>query len=166
MANRAIFTAHTHRRVNLQSRSLLPRQTRTVLWSTSSSTLCSTQNATGSVTIFCSGIAASAGLSYHSAGSAFCRAVNSMARALAVELAQQFFFVQFSMWCPYSEMVEILDSSEFSIFEQSLICFDINCRRISHIFIHIYDSLLLVTRRRGYLCLPKESCKVNVFISY
>ncbi len=41
----------------------------------------------GSVIIFCSGIAASVGLPYYSAGSALCGAVNSMARALAVELA-------------------------------------------------------------------------------
>ena len=41
----------------------------------------------GSVIIFCSGIAASIGLPYYSAGSALCGAVNSMARALAVELA-------------------------------------------------------------------------------
>lgn len=40
----------------------------------------------GSVIIFCSGIAASVGLPYYSAGSALCGAVNSMARALAVEL--------------------------------------------------------------------------------
>ena len=41
----------------------------------------------GSVIIFCSGIAASVGLPYYSAGSALCGAVNSMARSLAVELA-------------------------------------------------------------------------------
>lgn len=41
----------------------------------------------GSVIIFCSGIAASVGLPYYSAGSALCGAVNSMTRALAVELA-------------------------------------------------------------------------------
>lgn len=41
----------------------------------------------GSAIIFCSGIAASVGLPYYSAGSALCGAVNSMARALAVELA-------------------------------------------------------------------------------
>jgi NAD(P)-dependent dehydrogenase (short-subunit alcohol dehydrogenase family) len=40
-----------------------------------------------SVIVFCSGIAASVGLPYYSAGSALCGAVNSMARALAVELA-------------------------------------------------------------------------------
>lgn len=41
----------------------------------------------GSVIIFCSGIAARVGLPNYSAGSALCGAVNSMARALAVELA-------------------------------------------------------------------------------
>jgi len=41
----------------------------------------------GSVIIFCSGIAASIGLPYYSAGSALCGAVNSMTRSLAVELA-------------------------------------------------------------------------------
>ncbi len=41
----------------------------------------------GSVIIFCSGIAASIGLPNYSAGSALCGAVNSMTRALAVELA-------------------------------------------------------------------------------
>ena len=41
----------------------------------------------GSVIIFCSGIAASVGLPNFSAGSALCGAVNSMTRALAVELA-------------------------------------------------------------------------------
>jgi len=41
----------------------------------------------GSVIIFCSGIAASIGLPYDSAGSALGGAVNSMTRALAVELA-------------------------------------------------------------------------------
>ncbi len=41
----------------------------------------------GSVIIFCSGIAASVGLPYYSAGSALCGAVNSMTRSLAVELA-------------------------------------------------------------------------------
>lgn len=41
----------------------------------------------GSVIIFCSGIAASVGLANYSAGSALCGAVNSMTRALAVELA-------------------------------------------------------------------------------
>ncbi|MBR8839231.1 MAG: SDR family oxidoreductase [Stigonema ocellatum SAG 48.90 = DSM 106950] len=41
----------------------------------------------GSVIIFCSGIAARVGLPYYSAGSALCGAVNSMTRALAVELA-------------------------------------------------------------------------------
>lgn len=40
-----------------------------------------------SAIVFCSGIAASVGLPYYSAGSALCGAVNSMARALAVELA-------------------------------------------------------------------------------
>ncbi len=40
-----------------------------------------------SVIVFCSGIAASVGLPYYSAGSALCGAVNSMTRALAVELA-------------------------------------------------------------------------------
>ena len=41
----------------------------------------------GSVIVFCSGIAARVGLPYYSAGSALCGAVNSMTRALAVELA-------------------------------------------------------------------------------
>lgn len=41
----------------------------------------------GSVIVFCSGIAASVGLPYYSAGSALCGAVNSMTRSLAVELA-------------------------------------------------------------------------------
>lgn len=41
----------------------------------------------GSVIIFCSGIAATIGLPNYSAGSALCGAVNSMTRALAVELA-------------------------------------------------------------------------------
>lgn len=41
----------------------------------------------GSVIIFCSGIAATVGLPNYSAGSALCGAVNSMTRALAVELA-------------------------------------------------------------------------------
>jgi len=40
----------------------------------------------GGVIIFCSGIAATVGLPYYSAGSALCGAVNSMTRALAVEL--------------------------------------------------------------------------------
>jgi NAD(P)-dependent dehydrogenase (short-subunit alcohol dehydrogenase family) len=40
----------------------------------------------GSVIIFCSGIAGSVGLPYYSAGSALCGAVDSMTRALAVEL--------------------------------------------------------------------------------
>lgn len=40
----------------------------------------------GSAIIFCSGIAATVGLPYYSAGSALCGAVNSMTRALAVEL--------------------------------------------------------------------------------